>query len=89
MTATFAPLAIDNNLCAVQLSIGKMHKGRNMLTLDKIRDLLTDRRLNMVAEATGIHRNTLTGIRSGKIDNPSYDTVRKLSAYLGGTENAS
>lgn len=89
MTATLAPLAIDNKACTVQLSIGKMHKGRNMLTLDKIRDLLTDRRLNMVAEATGIHRNTLTGIRSGKIDNPSYDTVRKLSAYLGGTEDAS
>ena len=53
-----------------------------MLTLDKIRDMLQDRRLDVVSEVTGIHRNTLSGIRSGAITNPRYETLLKLSEYL-------
>lgn len=61
-----------------------------MLTIDKIRALLADRRLDIVSEATGVHRNTLARIRSGENENPHYDTIAKLSAYLGrGAENAS
>lgn len=59
-----------------------MNKGRVMLTLDKIRHKLADRRLDVVAGVTGIHRNTLGGIRAGRISNPSYDTVRRLSDYF-------
>lgn len=53
-----------------------------MLTLDKIRALLADRRPDVVAKAVGVHRNTIAGIRSGRIRNPSYETVRKISDYL-------
>ena len=66
----------------MQLSIGNLNKGRNMLTLDKIKHLLADRRLDMVSKATGIHRNTLSGIRDGRATNPTYDTIRKLSEYF-------
>lgn len=53
-----------------------------MLTLDQIKRLLHDRRLDIVCEATGLHRNTLSGIRNGQIKNPSHDTIRKLSEYF-------
>jgi len=53
-----------------------------MLTLDKIKHLLEDRRLDVVSKATGIHRNTLSGIRDGRATNPTYDTIRKLSEYF-------
>ena len=53
-----------------------------MLTLDKIKHLLADRRLDIVSKATGIHRNTLSGIRDGRMKNPTYDTLRKLSEYF-------
>ena len=77
----------------MQLSIGNINKGHNMLTLDKIKHLLEDRRLDVVSRATGIHRNTLSGIRDGRATNPTYDTIRKLSEYFtrvdGDTPNAS
>jgi transcriptional regulator with XRE-family HTH domain len=57
-------------------------KGKKMLTLDKIMGLLKDRRLDIVSDATGVHRNTLSGIRAGKIKNPSYETVKRLSEYF-------
>ena len=82
VTATLAPLGVDNRRGSVQVSIGNLNKGRNMLTLDKIRHLLSDRRLDMVSKATGIHRNTLSGIRDGRATNPTYDTIRKLSEYF-------
>lgn len=54
----------------------------NILDLEKIKDALQDRRLDIVSDATGIHRNTLAAIRSGKATNPSYGTISKLSDYL-------
>ena len=59
-----------------------LHKGQVMLRLDKIKELLADRRLDIVSEATGVHRNTLSAIRDGRTVNPSYQTIRKLSDYL-------
>lgn len=53
-----------------------------MLTIDKIKDALADRRLDVVSKATGLHRNTLAAIRDGRHENPTYETVRKLSEYL-------
>lgn len=55
-----------------------------MLTLDQIRQSLADRRLDVVSEATGIHRNTLYAIRTGKNQNPRYSIIKALSDYLGG-----
>ena len=53
-----------------------------MLTIDQIRQALADRRLDVVSEATGVHRNTLGRIRSGEAKNPSYSTVKSLSDYF-------
>lgn len=58
-----------------------------MLTLDKIKDALADRRLDVVSKATGLHRNTLAAIRDGRHGNPTYETVRRLSDYLS-SQNA-
>lgn len=60
-----------------------------MMTLDEIRAALADRRLTAVSEATGVHRNTLSQIRSGRLLNPSYETIARLSDYLGGRRDAS
>lgn len=38
--------------------------------------------LKKVAEATGLHYNTILDIHSGKRVNPSIETVKKLSDYL-------
>lgn len=61
-----------------------MHKygEKNMLTLDEIRRLLSDRRLDIVSSATGVHRNTLAAIRDGKNDNPTLKTLQSLSNYF-------
>lgn len=53
-----------------------------MLTIDKIKLLLADRRLDVVSKRTGLHRNTLSAIRDGRHENPTYETIRKLSEYL-------
>jgi transcriptional regulator with XRE-family HTH domain len=55
-----------------------------MLTLDEIREKLADRNLEKVSESTGIHRNTLSAIRSGDRANPSYNTLVILNAYFAG-----
>ena len=53
-----------------------------MLNLIQVRELLDDRSLSKVAEKTGIHYNTLRGIRDGTNDNPTYQVMIKLSEYL-------
>lgn len=53
-----------------------------MLTLDEIKRLLTDRRLDIVSSATSISRNTLAAIRDGKNQNPTLRTMQRLSDYL-------
>lgn len=50
--------------------------------MKRIREALQDRYLNKVAEATGLHRNTLVNIKNGKIDRASPTTIKKLSDYL-------
>ena len=52
------------------------------MTPDEIRAALQDRRIDAVAAATGIHRNTIAQLRSGKNTNPTWETMRKLSEYL-------
>lgn len=53
-----------------------------MLTIDKIKAMLADRRLDVVARETGLHRNTLAAIRDGRHQNPTYNTIKRLSDYL-------
>ena len=55
-----------------------------MLTLDQIKTHLADRKLEAVAAATNIHRNTIAAIKNGKNENPSYTVMRRLSDYLTG-----
>lgn len=52
-----------------------------MLTIEQIRDALRDRRLAVVAEGTGLHYNTILGVREGKTD-PAYSVAKALSDYL-------
>lgn len=53
-----------------------------MLTIDEIRDRLKDRKLSTVAEATGIHYNTLRSILRGDNKNPTLRVMSSLSEYL-------
>jgi DNA-binding Xre family transcriptional regulator len=53
-----------------------------ILTIDDIRTKLHDRRLEVVATATGLHYNTLRHIRDTKQTNVKYETLEKLSAYF-------
>ena len=53
-----------------------------MLTLKEIRSALGDRRLDVVAEATGLHPNSIARIRDGKNENPRHETIEALSRYL-------
>lgn len=63
-------------------------RGSKMMTLEQIRENLKDRNLSAVADATGIHRNAIYRLMSGRA-NPSYETVRRLVEYLErGAENA-
>lgn len=55
-----------------------------MLTLDDIRKRLKDRRLPIVAEATGIHANTLREVRDNPLANPTYKVIKALNDYLVG-----
>lgn len=57
-----------------------------MMTLDQIKARLDDRILSVVSEKTGINRNTIANIRSGKIANPTYYVLAKLSDYLEGQQ---
>jgi transcriptional regulator with XRE-family HTH domain len=52
------------------------------LPLDAIRACLQDRKLRLVAEATGLHYNTLWKIRQGRAKRPSADVVLRLTRYL-------
>lgn len=52
------------------------------MTLDEIKHHLADRKPGKVAEATGLHVNTIRNIRDGLTPNPSIQVVDKLRAYL-------
>ena len=58
-----------------------------MLTLDQIRAALRDRRLSKVAEATGLHYNTIREVRDNPDANPTYKVIKALSDYLEGRNN--
>lgn len=55
-----------------------------MLTLQEIMDGLRDRRINVISEATGVSRSTISRIRQGKNANPTFGVMKALSDYLTG-----
>lgn len=54
-----------------------------MQDLSKICEALQDRVIGAVAEATGINRNTLGEIKSGKKTKVSKTTYETLAQYFG------
>lgn len=56
------------------------------MKLHEIKEALQDRRLNVVAQATGIHENTIRTIRDNPNANPTYKVVESLVKYLKGDE---
>jgi DNA-binding transcriptional MerR regulator len=53
-----------------------------MMTLEQIREALSDRMTGKVAEATGIHYNTIRHLRDNPTANPTYKVMLALSTYL-------
>ena len=53
-----------------------------MMEMHEIQEALKDRKLLMVAEATGMHYNTIRAYANGTIKRPSVDVVKRLSDYL-------
>lgn len=53
-----------------------------MMTLDQIKAALVDRRIAMVAQATGLHVNTVIEVRDSPKANPTYRVLKALSDYL-------
>lgn len=57
-----------------------------MMTLEQIRTALADRMPGRVAEATGLHYNTIREVRDNPNANPTYKVLRALSDYLSSRE---
>lgn len=53
-----------------------------MLTLEEIRERLSDRNLREISRTTGVGYGNLYGIAKGLRVNPTYSVVKKLSDYL-------
>ena len=51
-----------------------------MLSLEEMREKLSDRALHIVAKNAGLSRKTLYNFMAGQ--NPSYKTMEKLYKYL-------
>ena len=58
-----------------------------IITMEKIRRALEDRKLAKVAIQTGLHENTIRAIASGKNTNPTMQTFEKLVQYLFGKQD--
>jgi transcriptional regulator with XRE-family HTH domain len=52
------------------------------MDLERIKSLLQDRRLSIIAKATGLSTLTVANIRDGETKNPSYETIKKLNEYF-------
>lgn len=57
-----------------------------MLTLDEIKQRLSQKNLSHVSDEIGISRQTISGIVNGHTE-PKYKTVKALSDYLEGKTN--
>ena len=52
------------------------------MTLQEIREALSDRMPTKVAEATGVHYNTIRALRDNPDANPTLKVLVALSTYL-------
>lgn len=57
-----------------------------MLTLEKIKAKLADRNLAEVASRIGMNRQQLWMIATGKNNNPTIKTLKRISDYLEGKQ---
>ena len=57
-----------------------------MMTLEQVQAALADRRTDKVAEATGLHYNTVREIRDNVNANPTWRVFKALSDYLEGKQ---
>ena len=55
-----------------------------MPEIEWIRNALHDRRPKVVAEATGLHVNTIIALRRNTDRNPRIETLDRVAAYLKG-----
>lgn len=53
-----------------------------MMTLEQIRQALSDRMPRKVSAATGIHYNTIRTVRDNPAANPTHKVLQALSDYL-------
>jgi DNA-binding Xre family transcriptional regulator len=60
-------------------------KHMNVMDVEEVSEALKDRKLNVVAEATGLTPNTLSEIKNGRATNPTIKTLKALSDYFNGT----
>jgi hypothetical protein len=58
------------------------NKAKTMMTLEQIRQALSDRMPMKVAEATGLHYNTIRQVRDNPDANPTHKVLQALSDYL-------
>lgn len=59
-----------------------------MMTLEQIRKALSDRMPSKVAQATGLHYNTIREIRDNPNANPTYKVLLALSTYFESRNDA-
>lgn len=52
------------------------------MTLDEIREKLKPYNLRKVAQATGLHYNTVYKYAHGEVKQPGYTTMKKLEEFL-------
>lgn len=52
------------------------------MTLEEVRERLKDQQFSVVAESTGLTRQTIYNIASGRTPRPSYETITKLIWYF-------
>lgn len=57
-----------------------------MMTLEEIKQKLSDRNLMEVSRRTGVSYRTIFGISNGTNKNPSYESVRAIVEYLSGAK---
>ena len=63
-------------------STHNINTGLDIMNIDKMKRLLSDRRLDVVSEATGVHVNTIARIRDGVTENPSHRSFEAIAKYL-------
>ena len=79
-------------MCAYNVCVNKTsalnYMEVSMRTLDQIREALSDRKTEIVAEACGAHYNTIREIQRNPKANPTWRVIQALNSYLDEREGA-